>query len=300
MTIDMHVHLADKRIYSDTWLKHVRNSISDEIKKTMNMHAGSEIIDYYLNNALADYDCSKLIAQMDEAGIDKSTLLLIDFDDTDSMDPEPVIQIHYQALNAYKDRFNVFAGVAPRRGEKGIRLFKRCIHEYGFSGVKLYPPCGYEIDDPGLYPYYEICNHYRLPVLIHIGPSWPGMKSVFNYPEAILKVSKEFPRTPFILGHAALLHYESSRNLPLLRDNIYLETSGYRKILTDRKLIEQRLEKLFKDCPEKVIYGSDYPMFGPPGREIMFLKNMGVLNKEQLDLLFYKNAMRIFSMGMKE
>ena len=46
-----------------------------------------------------------------------------------------------------------------------MKLFRKSIEQYHFSGFKVYPPCGFEIDDERLFPYYEICDNYRLPVL---------------------------------------------------------------------------------------------------------------------------------------
>lgn len=298
MIVDMHVHLSDRRVYSENWNNCIKENLAKELLKTTGIHASDQLIDCYIKTRLADYDCSRLISNMNQCGIEKSCVLFIDFGDDKDYEHtgiQEVIQIHLDALKANRERFEVFMGVHPSRGKEGVQLFEKCIWEYGFCGMKLYPPCGYEIDDADLYPYYEICNHYRLPVLIHIGPSWPSMKSVFAYPNSILKVASEFKEISFILGHAAILFYEDSVELPNQRENIYLEVSGYRKMIHSQDLIKKRFTKLVHRYPNKIVFGSDYPMYAQPQEDIEYFKNFNVLDEEKTNLFYYKNALDILS-----
>ena len=298
MIIDMHTHLSDIRVYPDYWIQNIKRTIRKKLEKEIPIQVSDDFLQNYVNNILDDFNGEKKIKIMDECGIDKAVVLQVDFgygrQERDNLNN--IIDIHGEMLKKYPERFIVFAGIDPRRGKKGADLFEKCIKEYKFSGLKLYPPCGYEIDDKGLYPLYEICNQYRLPVLIHIGPSWEDMKSTFNYPDSILKVSKEFPNVPFVLGHAALLFYEESHKLPLVRDNIYLEVSGYEKMIEQEALLKERMKNLMKDCPDKVVYGSDWPMYRTVKEDISYFESFDFMTDDFKEKFFHKNALDLLGM----
>ncbi|MFK5855036.1 MAG: amidohydrolase family protein [Bacteroidota bacterium] len=65
-----------------------------------------------------------------------------------------------------------FIHVDPRR--KGIfDLLKKSVEEWGFKGVKLYPPLGYFPYDERLYPIYDYCQKNNLSVISHCSPYNP-------------------------------------------------------------------------------------------------------------------------------
>jgi predicted TIM-barrel fold metal-dependent hydrolase len=303
MIIDMHMHLADSRVYPGYWLDGIKKNIAQSMKKEYGMNIREAFLNNIINNSLKDYDCSKIIAQMDEAGVDNAVILMVDLGfgrDDELLSIEEIYRIHYQALSRHPDRLRVFAGVDPRRGIEGVTLFEKGIKRYGFCGLKIYPPCGFEINDRRLYPLYEICDYYQLPVLAHVGPSLLSMKLNFNYPDSVLEVAKEFKNIPFILGHSALLYYEESHRLPLERDNIYLEVSGFQQIIDREEEIISNIGSLFKICPQNVLFGTDWPLFTSLTTWVNFFNNFAGITESQKELLFYKNGSNIFSMSRIE
>ena len=48
-----------------------------------------------------------------------------------------------------------------------FEFFKKCIEEYGFKGLKLYPPLGTFPYDKRYYPIYDYCQTHNLPVITH-------------------------------------------------------------------------------------------------------------------------------------
>lgn len=302
MIIDMHVHLSDKRIYPGYWLDGIRQGIQESIRRINGAPADEALLDSLLNQSMNDYDCSRLVARMEDAGIGRAAVLLVDFGygrDDAPLELEELYAIHAEALRKYPEQLCVFAGVDPRRGREGLALLEKGITEYGFCGLKLYPPCGFEQDDKLLYPFYELCDHYGLPVLSHTGSSLPSMKTDFQYPQSVLQASRDFPHIPFILGHAALVHYEESVKLPLMRDNIYLETSGFQSMLSEQEeLLLERVKGLFKTCEDRVLFGTDWPLFSGMKQAVDYFRNLDCLTDQQKDKLFYQNAEAVFAKRM--
>jgi predicted TIM-barrel fold metal-dependent hydrolase len=67
---------------------------------------------------------------------------------------------------AYGDLLLPFVAADPRR-PKLLDLIKRCFDEYGFQGIKLYPPLGYYPFHPILMDVYAYAEHNQIPVLTH-------------------------------------------------------------------------------------------------------------------------------------
>lgn len=65
-----------------------------------------------------------------------------------------------------------FIHIDPRR-DNYMDILKKSIEELGFKGVKIYPPLGYFPYDECLYPVYEYCEAYNLPVISHCSPHNP-------------------------------------------------------------------------------------------------------------------------------
>jgi len=62
-----------------------------------------------------------------------------------------------------------FMHIDPRRPGV-LDLLKKNVEEFGFKGIKLYPPLGYFPYDQDLYPVYEYCQQQNLPVISHCSP----------------------------------------------------------------------------------------------------------------------------------
>ena len=194
------------------------------------------------------------------------------------------------------ERLIIFSGIDPRRGIKGCDLFEKSISEYKFRGLKLFPPCGYELDDSSLYHYYEICEHYGVPVLIHTGPALDSLKKESRYPESILKVSEKFKKVDFILGHAGVKDYQTGLTLAAQRENIFLDIAGFQIQLKDIDLIKQEMSDLCNKVPDQVMFGTGWPMFSISGKQkkwVDFIINLDIFNGDKLDKLLYKNAGKV-------
>jgi uncharacterized protein len=69
-------------------------------------------------------------------------------------------------VRKYPDNLMSFVHIDPRR-DGYSDLFKRCIEQNGFKGLKLYPPLGIFPYDPRYKPVYEYCNKNKLPLVAH-------------------------------------------------------------------------------------------------------------------------------------
>lgn len=259
-----------------------------------------DFIHKLITASLSDQDGKKLVQTMDDTGISKSILLIADFGyamGEAELSIEEIHLLHANVLKLFPDRFLVFSGIDPRRGLPGLELFQKAISVDKFKGLKLYPPCGFELDDTRLYPFYEICNSLNLPVLTHTGPSLNSMKSETKYPTSLLKVSAEFKNINFILGHGGARDWQTSISLAKQRKNVSFEISAF-QLYTEGNSndLETRFRIFFDQVPDQVMFGTDYPMFGMRNTQkqlVSMIQELQSINIHEKEKLFYKNSSSI-------
>ncbi len=299
--IDVHAHIADPRWlpnwFFDGWLSTVA-SLKGYQKGSLEAELFRRA---FLPRMHDDPDCDKLVAQMKVAGIEKTVLLLIDFDYSD--DPEmhrlEAAHIAHRDVCAKHPELLCFAGVDPRRGAKGVELLERALGEWGFAGFKLYPPCGYSPSDQRLFPFYEVCRKYQVPVLTHIGPTSSALSFEHTEPLSVDGAAHKFPDVNFILAHGAVVVTDQAALMASYRPNIFLDISGFQS-----RFFHDRFKKTFRDLIDeglerKILFGTDWPFFRMAGdqsrwaRAVRDLQADGVLNPEQFQLITRQNAQSI-------
>jgi len=295
--IDMHAHIAHGPLLHSHFLQGMKDMLTSQITQDYGVDLRPGLLERIAARRLNDPDCSQLLAEMDAAGIAKTVLLIADFGfghDESELDLEAMYEQYYAVLKANPDRFIVFGGTDPRRGGWALDLFEHGLRDLGFRGLKLYPACGYEIDDAALYPYYEICERYGVPVLLHTGPSLSTMRGDQRYPASILETARRFAQVNFVLGHAAFQNFDTNLSVACQRRNVFLETSGFQRLIDRRDEIKQRLAVVFDRVPEQVVFGTDWPVFNIRGTQrdwVTYFLDLGVLEESQTERLFHRNAL---------
>ncbi|HWM01651.1 MAG TPA: amidohydrolase family protein, partial [Actinophytocola sp.] len=168
---------------------------------------------------------------------------------------------HHRVRLRHPGRFGVFWGVDPRGGEQGVELFERCVGDYGFAGLKVYPLNGFSPSDPRLYPYYEVCAARGLPVLTHTGPGWAPLDFGYGDPLLVDRAARDFPGVSFILGHGGVTHVGEASYLCAHRPNVHLDISQFPAALSADGW-PAHLNRLFRTgINHKILFGTCWPSY---------------------------------------
>lgn len=260
--VDGHCHLASSQCIPPAFFVGVASNMARKMS-AQGVPANQEKLVRMLQAQYDDHDGDKLIAKMDEAGIAKTVLLAPDFSyvfDAQYSYSDVALQ-HAKVRGRHHDRFYVFMGVDPRWGKAGYDFFDYAVREHGFEGLKLYPPCGYSPSDELLFPLYEICARYELPVLLHTGPTSPTLEFEQARPWAIDGAARKFPTVNFILAHGGVNFVEEARLMCVYRPNVYLDFSGFPTITRTGGWRAQLAELFAQNIHHKIIFGTDWPVF---------------------------------------
>ena len=210
-----------------------------------------------------DDDADRLVAELDEAGVDEAFLVVPDYSHVARCAlNQAELAGHLDRVNRrHPGRFRVFWGVDPRGGKDGVDLFERCVGDYGFAGLKLYPLCGYSPSDRRLYPYFELCEERGLPVLSHTGPGWGQLDFEYGMPLLVDEAARDFPRVNFILGHGGVTHVDESTYLCAHRPNVHLDISQFHSVLAADGW-QAHLNRLFRlGISHKILFGTCWPSY---------------------------------------
>ncbi len=296
--IDAHTHIASSRYIPDQFFLGIARNLRINLQKN-GVEKDINFLLEMVKKQHQDHECRDLLSEMDKANIAKSILLLPDFSYCmkSELSIAEMYQEHYKILSNHRDKLLVFGGVDPRWGQDGITLFEKGIKDFGFSGFKIYPPCGYSPSDRSLYPFYEICSQYSLPVLLHTGPTSPELSFEFSNPELIDAAARDFPGVNFILAHGGVYNTNKVVDLCIFRPNLYLDLGGFASI-THPKGWQQSLRELFSlGINHKIIFGTDWPIIRRPGgqKQIMmqFMEALTEIPAKEQNWLFYENIKRI-------
>ncbi len=264
--VDAHCHIASTRFIPRAFYEGFCSNVVARLRANGVKKSFADVLETYLKQS-QDHDGDALTADMDAAGIASSVVLLPDFSYV--MDSELTIAEmfaeHHRIAQRHAGRLVVFAGVDPRWGADGVALFEKGVREYGFRGLKLYPPCGYSPSDPAIYPYYEICGAHGLPVLLHIGPTSPALDFSFSHPLLIERAAIDFPAVNFILAHGAIHYTDVCAGLCAYRPNLYLDISAFLGSMHPGGW-QAALGELFRmGVNHKILFGTDWPVFRNSG-----------------------------------
>ena len=195
-----------------------------------------------------------------------------------------------------KDGMIAFASVNPRRGEEALREVRRLIAS-GARGFKLHPPIQeFQANDRAVYPFYELINEAKLPVIFHTGHSGigtgmrgGGVRLKYGNPMDIDDVAVDFPDMPIILAHPSFPWQDEAISICLHKPQVFIDLSGWSPKYFPPNLI-QYANTLLK---EKMLFGSDFP-FITPDRWLQDFEQIKIRDDVR-PLILKENAVRLLT-----
>ncbi|SFU54183.1 amidohydrolase family protein [Butyrivibrio sp. M55] len=284
MIIDVHTHFADESLFSKKFLNGVVGSYP-EYNLDMN------IINALIKKILSDKFCDKLIKQMDEAGIDKSVLLMADFGYEEKLDWNYFFQKHVDVIKKHPNRLMAFWGCDCRRDNRHVDKFEESIKEYGFKGMKVYPPCGFDLTDNRMNDYYEICCYHGIPVLIHTGASNQDMYNDYDYIQQLKVIQEKFPSLKVVMAHLTTDGFEERVEYCKAHKNCYCDVSAFQREYGKETLAE-KIKVIRDTIPDQVLFGTDWPLYSMMGKQkkwVDYFRDSDLLSDSLKEKIFYKN-----------
>jgi predicted TIM-barrel fold metal-dependent hydrolase len=269
------------------------------------------IVDAHIHYFDTPLFAENLVKEMDGAGVQWSCLMPTLEDST------------WEYMNlTFKDVTNPFVLEAcrhfPRRFAGGIRLvptdpgaveeLRRFADTGFFRFVKLFPPQCFWPDDERIYPFYEVCAEYGLPVLLHMGQTngeytdeqkkrRKHLNTAYANPMRIDAVAKAFPEVSFIMAHCAYPHFLEAWSVAWANPNVLFDISGSGPWTEGIPVVYTAMggASFIPVDFDRVLWGSDncLPQQESIARAATYMRQMGA-GKSARDKIFGETARRLF------
>lgn len=301
--IDAHCHVASTKFIPRQFFEGVAANMAASLPLYGVGDKSARVLELLLEQH-QDHEADELVAAMDAAGVERAVLLAPDFSYVMKAQHTvaEVAELHARIRQKHPGRFLVFIGVDPRWGSDGVALFQTCIEKYQFEGLKLYPPCGYSPSDPSLLKFYEICDTYRLPVLLHTGPTSPALSFEEASPGLVDRAARMFANVPFILAHGAVTNVEATLQQCAYRPNVFCDVSGFASLGRPADWTAHLRGVFSRGLNHKIIFGTDWPVFRGKGDHVSMVRQfcasdgpMSQLPKREREAILGKNIERLLS-----
>ncbi len=305
MIIDTHVHLTVPGFAKGKFLMSNARAAAYLYNQ---VHGKNITPDQYIDSlkGKADPDCSKLLASMDEAGIEKSVIFGVDW--AYGRTGEPRVsnreqnRFHAEMAQKHPDRFIALAALDPRRPDV-LDQATEAIEKWGMKGFKLHPSAGFYPNDPICFPLYEKCAEWGAPIVFHSGGGEGNW--VFGQPVYIATAAENFHEVKMVMAHAGMESWLQASQAAALLPNLYLDISvrGQWEFCRNPSRFYQWLRSLIDEAtPWKVLFASDTPLptsWIPNDRWVRAINDPQTdvpFAREELDIVLGRAAAAVFGL----
>ena len=256
MLIDFHTHVFKSlACFPTSWIK--------ETYEVMRFKMGDDAF----KKAKRDFEdmgkAEKLIESMDEAGVDKSVALPLDYGIQCHEEPEISIwdanEYVAEAQRRYSNRIIGFVGVDPLRSD-AVELLEKGVTEWGLKGVKIMPST-FNITDVSIQKFISKINELEIPALFHQGADPLPFTTKHGSPVDLDELTLYYPKMKLIAAHCSrgwerlLIAIAEWR-----RGIIYTDISGMQTAyLRSKWWVVMLLRQLMDTIPDSVLMGTDWP-----------------------------------------
>jgi predicted TIM-barrel fold metal-dependent hydrolase len=296
MIIDTHTHLYSDQMAPAYWV---------DAMAAYGSKVSGRAVDYVRDRIEQDWfdpNADTLIADMDEAGIDRSIVFVLDFGLFSGVRDDVSLARRYElfaaAIARHGDRLTLYGGIDPRRPD-GLAFIDEAARTLGIKGVKIWPPSGVYPNEAACYRVYEKCAHLGLPVVVHTGQEIGPLRSECTRPIFVDQPANDFPELTFVLAHAGMGWWQEAAEVTWHHPNVYVDIAYWQaKYLRQPDLFVRELRSLLSTAgADRVFFGTDWPALRKVRRVahatwVKFLRDLpetcpdGVrFTKEEIDLL---------------
>lgn len=187
--------------------------------------------------------------------------------------------------------------------KKTLAAFERHLRTPQCVGLKIY--AGYNhiyAYDPVHFPFYELAEHYDVPVVIHTGDTAGNFGLVkYSHPLTIDELAMAFPRVRFVMAHYGNPWIVDATEVAMKNHNVFIDLSG---LLAGEFAVDEFMRTYYgyvEHLRTWMTYLSDYGkfMFGtdwPLVRIDQYFEFIARLVPEKYhEQIFYTNAKKVFT-----
>lgn len=242
-----------------------------------------------------------LLESLDSAGVDKAIILPLDFGVVakPKQDVEEYNDWVFESCARYPDRLIGLMGIDPSRGEQAISLMRKYHSKFEPKGIKIYPPTGWYPSEERIAAFWKEANDMDLTVVTHAGASWGPLQEERSRPLHMRPILERYPDLRVVIAHLGGKYRNDTYEMAPEFPNMYTDCSALQGWLPSEPsvVIDRLKEAVTKVGPDRVMFGSDWPLFDlnyPYQRWCMFMREEMYCDEGTREKILGLNARRIF------
>lgn len=238
---------------------------------------------FYGEKSVCKGTAKNLIEEGGKAGIDRFIVQSV------ATSPKQVKSINEFISTEVSANPKKFIGLGTLHPDsKDIKEDIRHLMNLGLKGVKLHPDIqSFKIDDYRCLKIYELCEENKLPILMHTGDS----RFDFSNPNRLIPIMKIYTGLTVVGAHLGGWSvwdeaYKKCQGIP----NLYFDCSSCFPFI-DKDRVREIIRHYGAD---RVLFGSDYPMWSPKAELDTFMSLN--LDENEIKCILNSNASAIFNL----
>lgn len=186
-----------------------------------------------------------------------------------------------ESVKEHPGMFVGFCSLHPLMEKKEIEAEIDRALALGLKGIKLHPDFQrFRIDERKAYDIYEAAEG-RMPILFHTG----DFRYDYSSPKRLANALKDFPRLVVIGAHfGGWSEWDDGEKYLADNPNVYVDTSSSLYSVSP----EKALEYIRVFTPDRVMFGTDYPMWSVED-ELRRMEKINLTDSER-EKVMYKTA----------
>ena len=180
-----------------------------------------------------------------------------------------------ETAKAYPDRLTGYGAIHPGT-EDPAGLAEEALRA-GLKGLKIHPDMQrFALDSPEAMEMFAAIEG-KLPIVIHMGDP----RFDYSHPRQMKKVADAFPKLVCVCAHlGGWSEWDDAVRLLAGYENIYVDTSS-----SLYKLSPEEGRRIIRSySPERVVFGTDFPMWDP-AEELARFRRLGLSDGEEERIL---------------
>ena len=252
MFIDIHTHTFHPKI-------------ADKVLKQLEEH--------YVISPVGTGTIEDLLPRLKRSGIGRAVV------HSAATKPDQVIPANNWAIAIQKEHPELISFGTMHPGYEQWEKELDRLEKAGIRGLKIHPDFqGFSMTDERLGPIYEAIGK-RFVLMLHVGDRKPPEENPSS-PQKVAELIKNFPQLTVIAAHFGGFQHWQYVVEYLAGKNVYMDTSSSLSMISD-----EDLQAIFRAHPrERILFGSDYPLFDPED-EIQVLKKRLHLSDAEIEEL---------------
>ena len=160
----------------------------------------------------------------------------------------------------------------------------------GLKGVKLHPDIqNFKVDDYRCLKIYELCEEFGLPILMHTGDK----RYDNSNPNRLIPILEIYDKLVIIGAHfGGWSIWEEASHVLCDIPNLYVDCSSAMPWISDEKTVEI----IRRYGAERVLFGTDYPMWSPVSELDRFMTLP--LTDEEKRIILGENVKKVYELNI--